>query len=200
MKTAVFHIKQGFTTNLYIFSGNTLEGLFLISREELKASKFPPKLRGIDKVYVLLDDPDGYYLNLLKLPGSGLRVGELKKIINYELLSILGEKARFAFEVVATQEDETGISSLVLVNGIKETYFNEIVDYLRNYRDLIELVISYPISYYNYDLGRGTLILELYEDKTKMTVLMGGAVVLYRTLPYWLSDNEFGRFVFKAER
>ncbi|MDI6851756.1 MAG: hypothetical protein QMD82_07485 [bacterium] len=183
MKIAVFNIKQGFSANLYIFNENVLEGLFFISGEEFKASKFPQMMRGVDKVYVLLDDPDGYYLNLLKLPGPGLRAGELKKIINYELVSILGEKARFAFEVIATKEDETGISSLVLVNGIKESYFNEMVEYLRNYRDLIELVVSYPISYYNYDLGRGTLILELYEDKTKMTVLMGGVVILYRTLP-----------------
>jgi hypothetical protein len=181
MKIAVFLIKQNFSADLYIFEDGVLEGLFFLSGEEFKASKFPSRMRGVDKVYVLLDDPNIYYLNLLRLPN--LRSSELKKTVNYELISILGEKARFAFETVAIKEDEAGISSLVLVNGIKESYFNELVEYLKNYRDLIELIVSYPISYYNFDTGKSALIVELYEDKTKMTVLMGGAVVLYRTIP-----------------
>ncbi len=180
MKISIFTFKPDFFAELYIFVDNFLEGLYFLSEKDLLNRSFYQKVRGSDKVYVLLDDPYNYFTSLSKFPL--LKDSELKKAIGFELISNFGERARYSFETVGIREDESGLSALVLYTGIKESYFSKILEYLRDFKDLIDLVIPYPLAYKDFDTSLGTMILEVYEDRTKMTVLLNGAIVLTRLI------------------
>ncbi|MEO0230419.1 MAG: hypothetical protein ABIL77_02560 [candidate division WOR-3 bacterium] len=202
MKISVLVLKPDNVVDVYIFLNGSLESLSSTNLVELNNQKIVEEISSSKRVYVLLDDQEFYYQNILQLPL--LKGGELKKSISYELISYFEEKARFSFDTIGLKEDESGVSSLVQVVGIKESSFQKMVDSFRSFSDLIELVLPYPIAYTNFDPSQGVLIVETYEDKTKLILTHSGNVYLYRILPIGSSktskDEYLDRLMGEIER
>ncbi|MGB9824636.1 MAG: hypothetical protein ACPLN0_00725 [Candidatus Hydrothermia bacterium] len=188
MEVSVIVLREKSKVELYKFLDGILSRLLIFNLEEIDQRKeILGEILDSRRVYVLLDDQETYYQDILTFPL--LKGSELKRTILYELISTLGEKARFSFDTVGIKEDEAGISSLVQVIGIKESFFQYLLESFKKFKDLIELIIPYPISYSNFDQGPGVLILETYEDKTKLSIIHQGVVYLHRSLAIGSSNT-----------
>lgn len=182
MKTSVILVKPDKTFQVYQFEDRILTNFFVIGSDSLSQHKFFPELKRADKIFVLLDDFSSYYFNILRLPL--VKAGELRKAVNLELISIFGEKARFSHDVVYVKEEEGQMFSFVQVFGIRESYFQSLLESLKGLKDLVEVIIPYPVTYTDLDSLFGVLLLEVYEDRSKITILSNGTVYLYRVLSF----------------
>jgi len=153
---------------LYYFIDGILEKIIPVEKEDFPSPLIKPILEDSDYIGVIVDIPENTFIGFLEYPTVQEKI--IKNGLKFDLERELGEKPRFAFTIFDVFESEGTTKTKVFVVAINNKTFNEITEALKQYKDKIILITPYSALLSTaIPEGSVTLLLEIYEDGTRIT-------------------------------